>query len=670
MDQMMRWVGRAEGKALGLLRRTALVVAGLTAVSAVDAASLDAALLPKIQGATFEVVAAKPVNDPLTYEKPRPLDLLPYQERTDKYYSVGTAFAIGQNRYVTASHVLLTGAGSLWGTPSLRDANGHIYAIDKVEKFSLRKDFVVFSLAGAPSGAALDVDIKPQLNQEVYAVGNALGTGVVIRDGLYTSDTPEQQDGSWKWMRFSAAASPGNSGGPLLGKDGKVIGVVLMKSANENLNYALPMSDVLSAPNNLGVMDLRLPYQFDIFDTTLNNSLKAQFTLPLALSAFYETYQKYNNAYVDAQLKEILAKEPERLFPRGSGSSRLLYGAPKLNTLPALIARNSNGDWGLAVRQGPKVPLEANGYITSGGVGNTLMLHLRRPDNMPASKLYGDADVLARQLVKVGPLTRSVGTEKIKVTALGKPSTDTVYTDAWQRHWQVRVWPVPFGNANIITYALPVPDGYAIVMRFAEGGDTYDYTADMRALTDFVSVAYQGTLAQWKDYLSNPALLPALFKDVHIETDNEHRFSYNSRRLAFSFTPELQKIGPDSLLTLGFGFLPEQGKVVWDVADVRIGVNAEDPDRINIQRNLAPPGELEDSFKSEWNKISQQQHPFEGVAYVADGETRIARTVDVQAGGTPGMLYTAFYGVSGTQSQDTMKPKLDLLLKNIQIKEH
>jgi serine protease Do len=79
----------------------------------------------------------------------------------------------------------------------------------------------------------------------VLAVGNAFGEGVVIRDGLYTSATDEDQDGRWKWIRFSAAASPGNSGGPLLDGDGKVIGIVIGKSPNENLNYSLPIARVL-----------------------------------------------------------------------------------------------------------------------------------------------------------------------------------------------------------------------------------------------------------------------------------------------------------------------------------------------------------------------------------------------------------------------------------------
>ncbi|RDD82058.1 serine protease [Dyella tabacisoli] len=665
----MRWLERANGRAWVALREAVVLMVGLTAISAVHAASLDAALLPKIQGATFEVVAAKPVNDPLTYEKPLPLDLLPFQERNDKYYSIGTAFAIGHNRYITAGHVLLAGVDSLWGQPSLRDASGHIYAIDKVEKFDLRRDFVVFSLADDPAPSPLEVDTKPVLNQEVYAVGNALGTGVVIRDGLYTSDTPEQQDGAWKWMRFSAAASPGNSGGPLLTKEGKVIGVVLMKSANENLNYALQIGDVLNAPSGQAVMEKRVTYQLDIFSTTLNNHIKSQFTLPLGLADFFNEFQKRFGDYVDTQLKDILAKDADKLFPHGDGSNRLLYGGSWMNTLPGLITRDSTGEWGLSVKEGKVMTLAANGYVETGVLNRTFFLHLRRPDTLPASKLYNDPSALAEQLCKLGLFMRQVGSEQIRITSLGKPLTDTVHTDQWQRRWQLRVWAMPYADTKIVTYSLPVPSGYAIIMRFAMPGQSYDTTADMRTLTDFVSVSYSGTLAQWKDYLQNTALLPAAFKDIHIDIDYQHRFSYASKRLAFAYTPDLQKIEPDSLLTLGAGFLPDHGKVVWDVNTLSMRASKQDGDRLHIERNAVPPNDMDDSFKSYWDKLVKRRHPYESVAYTTDGETNIAAPAGEQAA-APSVLYSVYYVMAGTQQQDTMKTKLDLLLKGLQIKEH
>ncbi|HEY8683692.1 MAG TPA: trypsin-like peptidase domain-containing protein [Rhodanobacter sp.] len=662
---------RKAGAVRSALRRLALFALIALCGATAHAASLDPAVLPKIQAATFEVVAAKPVSDPLTYEKPLPLELLPFQERNDKYYSIGTAFALGGNRYVTAAHVLQIGIGGLWGEPSLRDASGHVYAIDKIEKYSLQQDFVVFSLATQPADAtALAVDTRPALNEVVYAVGNALGTGVVIRDGLYTSDTPEDQDGRWKWMRFSAAASPGNSGGPLLDKDGKLIGIVLMKSENENLNYALPIGEILKAPDHLAVMDARVPYQLDIFDTTQNGTFKAQFGLPKSFADFSATYTRLMNAYIDTQLKALLAREPDKLFPHGTGSSRLLHSASWPGSFPQLITRNSASDWVLSSKQGPKIPLSDNGYVIPGIAGNNLLFHLRKPDDLSAAQLYGKPAALMDQLAKVGFLQRHVGNEKIKITSLGQPASDTIHTDAWQRHWQVRVWPMPYMNARLVTFSLPVPDGYVTMLRFAPSGHEYDSVADMKALADFIYVAYDGTLAQWKDYLKNTALLPAAFKDITIDIDYGHRFSYRSKRVAFSFDPQLQKIEPDSKLGLGFNYFDDHGKTVWDVGDVRVMANAIDVDRVSIQRRVAPSADLDDDYKGEWSKLVHRQQPYDGTERIEDGETDIATVTAAPAGANPDVLYSAFCGVEANQTQAAMKARLDLLVKNLHVTEH
>ena len=648
-----------------------IIALGLGVLAPAHAASLDVAVLPGIQAATFEVVAAKPLTDPLTYEKPLPLELLPFQERNDAYFSMGTAFALGNNRYVTAGHVLQIGIGSLWGPPALRDASGHVYAIDKIEKYSLQQDFVVFSLVDPPAhAAALAVNTSPALNEVVYAVGNALGTGVVIRDGLYTSDTPEDQNGRWKWMRFSAAASPGNSGGPLLDKNGKLIGIVLMKSANENLNYALPIGLILQAPEHLAVIDQRVPYQLDIFDATLNNTLKQQFSLPLSFADFSAAYNQRLNTYADAQIKGLLAKEPGTLFPQGTGSARLLYGVSRQSAFPALIVRSSTGDWEATGKTGKKIPLANNGYIIPGVAKNDYLFHLRKPDDVSSSELFNHPALLMEQLAKAGIFRRRVGSENIKITSLGKPASDTAHVDAWQRRWQVRVWNMPYPNMRVINFALPVPDGYISMMRFAEPGHEYDSLADLRVLTDFIDVSYKGTLAQWKDYLKNTALLPAAFKSISLDFDYGKRFSYRDKRLNFSFTPTLQKIEQDSTLMLGFSFFPDRGKVVWDVADVQVMANATDPDQINIQRHMAPPAALDDDFKAEWNKVAHQRHPYDAVAQSDSGQMGIATTVVVPGSAAASVLYSAGVAVDGAPPQPAMQARLDLLMQGLHVDEH
>src|SRR5215469_5364120 len=108
--------------------------------------SLSTEAQQRLRAATFEVVQLKPEEGAATYERPLPMELLPYQERVDKYRSVGTAFAIGPNRFVTAAHVIRLGMGSQFGPPAVRDGAGEVYAIDQVIKFSQQQDFVEFSL--------------------------------------------------------------------------------------------------------------------------------------------------------------------------------------------------------------------------------------------------------------------------------------------------------------------------------------------------------------------------------------------------------------------------------------------------------------------------------------------------------------------------------------------
>lgn len=664
-DGRATWTKRL---AMGCIATFSLL-AMLALAATASAANLDAKLLPGIQAATFEVVSAKPVEDPLTYEKPLPMDLIPYQQRNDKYYSIGTAFATGNGRYVTAAHVLLIGVNSLWGPPALRDNQGHVYAIDKVQKFSLEKDFVVFTLVEQPNDAALTLDIDPALGQVIYSVGNAYGTGVVVRDGLYTSDTPEDQDGRWKWMRFSAPASPGNSGGPLVDAQGRVIGVVLAKSPNENLNYALPIAMLQDAPDHVGEIDRRIGYQFDVFDTQLSNTLKTQFTLPLPLADFFTTYSERTNTYVDEQLKALLAKDPERMFPAGEGANEMLHGIASMSDFPQVIARQDSGKWTLAGKSNGNIKLSDNGYLTVGAFSTNMLFHLRKPDDVPSSQLYADPAVPMDLLLKTGFLKRSVGSEEVVITSLGKPTLDATHQDKWGRRWQVWEWPMPHLNASLLMLALPVPDGYVGLVRYSQAMEQHDQRINAKALTDFVYVNYDGTLAQWKDFLGHADLLPDALKGIDIAFDYGKDFRYASKRLHFDFTPDLQAIQPDSMLTLGFSFFPDNSKVVWDVAEIWMSAKATDSNYISLVRNQAPSPDLDDDHKNTWEKILNRKHPYDAVASSKDDTTKIIGVVGAAATADPMTLYTAHYTAEGARPQAVMTDNLDLLLKKLKVQE-
>jgi hypothetical protein len=567
--------------------------------------------------------------------------------------------------------VLAIGIGSLWGAPALRDLNGRLYSVDKIEKFSLARDFAVFTVTGNPSSVTLKINTQPQSHGVVYAVGNALGTGVVLRDGVYTSMTPEEQNGRWQWLRFSAAASPGNSGGPLLDKDGAILGVVLMKSPNENLNYALPIEEIINAPDRQADIDNRVSYQLDMLDAPLSDIFRQQFSLPLGFSEFATTFLKLSDGFSDQQRKTLLSKESARIFPNGPGSAQLLHNLSRMKVFPALITRHKDGEWVITDTKTTRTPLPANGFALVGSFGRNILFRLHRPDGVSGTGLDRDAELFMNELLTTGFLQRIVGTEKVQVTGLGKPIADTIHIDGWERRWQARVWPLPFANEVLMTLSLPVPDGYVTIARYSSAADWHESLLNLEATADFVAAGYWGTLAQWKEFLGNTALLPTALKTVAVNFLYNHQFSIESRRVKFSFDRDLLEIGSKSLLGLGFIYLGTDGQPTWDIGDIRVQQDEDESGFwITIERQVAPSSDLDESYQRYWGKVLHRQHPFDAIVRTEDDVTKIAAVIDRPDVAAPTFLYSGFVGETGTHPQDAMKGKLDLLLKNVQVNEH
>jgi S1-C subfamily serine protease len=70
----------------------------------------------------------------------------------------------------------------------------------------------------------------PQVGADVFAVGNPLGLQASLSAGVVsaTNRSVRAQDGRSlnDLIQFDAAVNPGNSGGPLLNRDGQVVGIV------------------------------------------------------------------------------------------------------------------------------------------------------------------------------------------------------------------------------------------------------------------------------------------------------------------------------------------------------------------------------------------------------------------------------------------------------------
>lgn len=603
--------GRMSGVALSARWIGALTSLALVQLSL--AATPTAEVQKAVRRATFEVVLPKIESDTLSYEKPLPLELIPYVVRSDRFWSIGTAFAIGPDTFVSAGHVLLSAVGSQFGAPALRDGSGHIYPVKQVLKFSAHEDFVVFTVSGAPPTVPLATTAERNFDEVVYAVGNALGEGVVIRDGLLTSETPENQDGRWKWLRFSAATSPGNSGGPLLDADGRVLGVVTAKSPNENLNYALPISRVLDASNSAAAIDIRYTVKLPNARETQVATLKAQFDLPKSFAEFGRLYRELIvNTYRrdQSQLESALAKQ---LLPNGKSAKLLatVYDSP----LPAFVQENANDAWDAV---GPDSvsdqDLPGKGLVSTGTELGVHVFRLRRPDAAYDDKFYQNATAFMDLLLKGLKLPRVVGDQAIRVVSLGHPQKESEVSDRYGRRWQVSFWPLGYTDTYVICYALPVPEGYVGMVHIVPSTQLDIMNEYLKSLANDVYVNYTGTLAQWKAFLARRALRPSVFDNVKIDSDDKMGVRYQSARLTIQVQRDLLETSTDSELELHMAYMLDGDKLTWDIGALSLYKDQNRHTYVGLERHVKPADDSAKDLMETWNRMTVHGAGFNGLA--------------------------------------------------------
>jgi serine protease Do len=625
-----------------------------------------------INNCVYEVIVPKPPDGSITYEKPLPMDLLPFQVRNDKYYPIGTAFASSKDEFITAGHVMNPGVRSQFKEVAIRDIKGNVFSVDRIVKFSSRRDFVVFTVKGRLSSDYLEANSTPEISEKVFAVGNALGQGVAIRDGLYTSSTPEEIDGKWNWIRFSAAASPGNSGGPLLDKSGKVIGLVLSKSRNENLNFALPISEVNKDYDNNAEIYGKLTHALEIFDFVKTGTLDTMIKLPMAYADFDKAYTDKINEFNSKLRKELLIENKANTFPNGSGSNKMMYASSK-ESFPQLITRREDGSW--EAHQPEKInkaELDSNGRIAHGVSKITAFARIEKPDNISLKDLCSDSKVFMDFMLKAVNINREVGPEKVRITSLGKADSETVHTDAYGRKWLVKTWPIPYNDTVLAAFILPVPDGCVVMLKAGQTGATIDdHVEDMRVLSDFVNVAYGGTFKQWREYLDMKDLAPTVLSNIQIRPNNDI-FSYKSNKLEVTADLNTMKIRDNTFLIIGFGFHKDNQSVIWNVSTLVLMEDKFDKTGYMVLRHIKPIDD-NDKYADFWSRVIEGRKPFDKQISIKNEETTISSIwksfQSTKANGDCGTLYSITRGKRGVISQGEIEPELDAFMRNVAVHE-
>jgi S1-C subfamily serine protease len=108
----------------------------------------------------------------------------------------------------------------------------------QIVKQDAANDLAVIRLSGRPEGAKPlwqePKPNKPSAGDQLLLIGSPYGLAGTVTTGIVSRVTK-------RVIQTDAAANPGNSGGPAIDKQGRIVGV-LVAGGGQNINFAVPIS--------------------------------------------------------------------------------------------------------------------------------------------------------------------------------------------------------------------------------------------------------------------------------------------------------------------------------------------------------------------------------------------------------------------------------------------
>lgn len=165
--------------------------------------------------------------------------------RTDK--SQGTGFIISNEGYIVTNYHVVQNAN----TAIIITSDNKNHAVTLVG-YDSELDIALLKISENYPELELADSNKISVGEKVIAIGNPLGLQFSVSQGIVSAVHRPGPNGLNAYIQIDAALNPGNSGGPLINKDGKVIGINNFKIGNsESLGFALESNYIENSVNEI-----------------------------------------------------------------------------------------------------------------------------------------------------------------------------------------------------------------------------------------------------------------------------------------------------------------------------------------------------------------------------------------------------------------------------------
>jgi len=161
--------------------------------------------------------------------------------------SQGTGFIISEEGYVITNAHVLSGAKEVTAINYNQEMlNTEFIGYDQ------NFDIALLKITGNYNKLNFANSDDVSIGEQVIAIGNPLGLQFSVTKGIVSAVHREGINGEEAYIQTDAALNPGNSGGPLINKQGEVIGINNFKvSSGESLGFALESNYIKEVVNDI-----------------------------------------------------------------------------------------------------------------------------------------------------------------------------------------------------------------------------------------------------------------------------------------------------------------------------------------------------------------------------------------------------------------------------------
>jgi hypothetical protein len=566
-----------------------------------------------VSQATFEVVVAKETNTSLSFDED-PMDDVPFQKKGDAYVSMGTAFLIGSNRFVSTTRVFQIDSPSLLSVLKLRDNDGKIYTPNQVTRCSTFRDLIEFQV-DQPDETRKPLEISNSYTpgQKVFAFGYIDGDGITYRSAETLQSVPEPTEGRWKYIRYDSPILGGAIGGPLVNDKGQVVGVLVKRNQKEQINFAIPISQLTALPTDHAEF-YRKKMIFHALPKAVEKDWIISPSLPKNIELLISEARASLSDLFKTTYAEIAADKEGKYFPKQKGFRSYLRNQD-LGSNIGVITSDPYGSHWRAYEFKPdhekdlKIETQIKDYATRG--------YIPIIANLPEGDKIGEFNADPAKVTTTMIANDSLGAfsktgNGSYLLSVGKPDHISTFSDHLGRAWTAARWYYHDANFALSTTCTPVPAGSACIVRFGNYANVAIEDDFMPQFLDEIVVSYRGTLLQWKNFLAelDPKLMPTFLKDTKIDFVPSKNIDVHVGN--YSFTYPSSKIDHDSRLFVKMGYDPNQ-ELAPAALTVGLTPGADEKEWFGMETRYIPTGDAPEGRQSNWKKLSGKNAPYDGV---------------------------------------------------------